>query len=216
MRTAQPIAIRFFLGISSERTALTADEVQLDCRDDYQHMPQKFQGICRWAKKEQYDFAVIGDDDAYMRPERFLSSNFESCDYTGRVRPSLNRHWAFPFCSGIGFCLSAKAISILASASFNGDHCDDRWAGQVLAAAGIQPHHDYRYGVSESRRNMVSLSEGPRAGNELFCVGEFKDLDAMKRIHHAFLATPSDPTKLNIVVSRFNSKYGLQPHHQPD
>lgn len=123
------------------------EEVRLDVPDDYEHFRPKVQAMFRWAVDQGYDFVFKTDDDVLVIPQR-LFSGFTHHDYAGRVRgpsqenvaPQIYGRAEAPFCSGFGYWLSNRAARIVANAPDNGDWAEDRFAGQALFRAGINPY----------------------------------------------------------------------------
>src|SRR5580765_2474624 len=73
---------RFFLG----RPDLKPGEsgvIYLDCDDTYPKLTRKTHAMIKWALAEGYDWLFKCDDDTYIRPEKLLSSNFYTSDYSG-------------------------------------------------------------------------------------------------------------------------------------
>lgn len=203
-RQDQGFDIRFFLGLGSDR-APGPDEIFLPVRDDYRSMPAKHRAMCEWSDRSGYEHTLRSDDDSYIVLDRLLASGFEAHDYSGRLRSPSGRY-PHQFCSGIGYWLSRRACQIVAAAPLPQDHVDDRWVGNLLYAAGIRCHADYRYGVSKSSRNFVSLSEGPRAGNEIICSGEYQSRHEMEKVHQEYLSIRSDGAKLDETLTTFKNR----------
>lgn len=137
------VEYRFFYGRGN--SSLEADEVRLnDCGDGYDSLSTKFRSICRFALDSGFDWLLRVDDDAYVYPDRLLSSCFEAHDYSGyTIDYPKHLEWA-RYCSGAGFTLSRKAMQIIGDALV--DHpADDLWTGRVLHRAGIPCHRDTRF-----------------------------------------------------------------------
>lgn len=144
--------VRFFFGRDPQNhdgnMESWPEEVHLEVPDDYDHFRHKVQAIFRWAVEQGYDYVLKTDDDVVIFPDR-LFSTFQARDYAGRVRgpsqenvaPAIYGQSEAPFCSGFGYWLSRRAAEIVASAPDNGDWAEDRFAGQALNRAGIQPFH---------------------------------------------------------------------------
>jgi hypothetical protein len=111
--------------------------VLLDVDDSYEGLPQKVQAIYRWALLCGYDAVLKLDDDVYCLPHLIPWSN----DYVGNVRAGTGGYVA-PYCSGFGYILSRKAMQVIADAPLTADPNEDRFVGNTLAAAGINPVHD--------------------------------------------------------------------------
>lgn len=138
--------VRYFFG-SNALDEPWPEEVRLDVPDDYEHLRFKVQAMFAWSVSQGYDFTFKTDDDVYVIPERLFAS-FTSHDYAGRVRgpsqenvaPAIYGRNEAPFCSGFGYWLSNRAARIVSTAPDNGDWAEDRFAGQALFRAGINPY----------------------------------------------------------------------------
>lgn len=160
---------RFFVGSGARRTA--ADEVPLEVGDGYADLPMKTKGIARWALLKEYDFIFLCDTDTYVVVPRLLDSGFERFDYSGYFHRCVSCVSTDGYChcvgdkgeqlysyasGGSGYWLSAKAMSVIASANLYQDVLDPRrdgcstrgedlQVGWTLGAAGIPCHRDERY-----------------------------------------------------------------------
>lgn len=147
VKEAGAFDVRFFLGRDSQQ--VYDDEILLDVPDDYPSLRRKVQLMYRWAVDAGYRQILKTDDDVFIIPSR-LAPRFRGQDYSGRVRgpsqendaPRIYGASEVSFCSGFGYILSARSADIVASAPDNGDWAEDRFAGQALFKARIQPQHD--------------------------------------------------------------------------
>lgn len=126
----------------------------LGVADDYLSLPEKTKAIC--AIGVDWDYVLMLDTDTYISLPRAFASGFEQHDYSGYVTKVVIPTWlTYPYCSGPSYWLSRKACRILAAADWNAyDNMDgetshrtdeDCMVGAILAAHGIEPHHDERY-----------------------------------------------------------------------
>lgn len=158
------VDVRFFYGRGGNREPLP-DEVFLNCEDDYKSLPYKTKAICGWAEGRGYDFTLLTDDDTFVWADNLMASNFADYDYVGSVndtRPQM------PYCTGLGYWLSAKAVKLVAVASVT-NTLEDHWVGSVMRKAQIAPKHDGRYwsigakfvGVDAMPRNSEFIAVHP-------------------------------------------------------
>lgn len=145
--------LRFFVGRGNRD--LCADEIRVECGDDYMSLPAKTRAILRWFLDRDYDFIWLGDTDTYVVPERLLTSGFENYDLTGLFngpigvprategdagpwKPSdqsngATRYWAW-ISGGNGYWLSRCAAQVVVESEthYSADWAEDRTVGQVL------------------------------------------------------------------------------------
>jgi len=134
------VEVRFFTGSD------------LNVPDDYRSLPIKVRAMFAWAVKNSYDRILKVDDDILVLPER-LFATMTKHDYVGRVRPAsrefggpeLYGDQEKPYCSGFAYWVSKYAADIISNTPDNGDHAEDRFAGQALWQAGVQPILDNRF-----------------------------------------------------------------------
>lgn len=118
----------------------------LDVPDDYTSLPRKTKAICR-QECLNFDYILKCDTDTYVSTKRLLRSGFEAFDYSGYILDS----YEVPYCAGPAYWLSKRAMTILSIedwSKYPSSHpdCEDVMVGTILAAHGITPHHDERYG----------------------------------------------------------------------
>lgn len=145
------VDFRFFMGHGN--TMPQADEVILDCPDDYMSLPHKTRAILRWSLAQGYDFIFLCDTDTFCMPERLLASGFENYDLTGLFNGKIGvprategdagpwqpadqsngatRYWAW-ISGGNGYWLSCRAAQIVLDWVGTGDWAEDRSIGQAL------------------------------------------------------------------------------------
>jgi hypothetical protein len=173
---------KFFLGQSNEKAPTPLpDEIVLLAGDDYKSFPAKVQAMLRYALENGYDRIFKCDDDVYVDPVRLADAIPVNADYCGRKRGPSGGHPA-PYASGFSYWLSSAAAKIIVDSSLTNDPAEDRWVGNTLLRNGICCHADYRYVVTDSRRNAISYNEGPRVGNEIISACEFEP-ERMRGVH---------------------------------
>ena len=153
---------RFFRGHGS--TPTNADEVLLDCPDDYLSLPYKTQEIMKWAGERDYDYIFKCDTDTYVVLERLLNSDFTNWDYIGHFNgpvgvPNSIYNKLYTWASGgSGYFLSIKAARIVAGQTSMEKAlcpnikipCEDLWIGQILGPdierGNLKAISDSKYG----------------------------------------------------------------------
>lgn len=186
--------IKFFLGHRPGYVPL-ADEVMLDCPDDYHHLIKKIQEMRKWAYDQGYDWVAKLDDDVYCRPERLMKSlpTQKDVHYVGRKRGPSGPYPA-PYASGFFYWMSRHALQTIKDINWatdkSNDWAEDRWTGNQLLKHGIVCTLDTRHLIIDSRKNFVYGVEGPRKGNQIITAGEFSP-EIMHRAHREFLTVPS-------------------------
>lgn len=172
------------------------DEIILDARDDYKHLPFKTRELCKFVVANGYDFVYKCDTDTYARPDRLLASGFQNHDYTGtpnkweislpresncecldclKKYPKGRTELVLYANGGPGYWMSAKAADIISRAPVT-HWAEDIWIGRTLAKNGIVFTPDTRYSPSLSasrvlkNNNVISqhLSEGPGTYHKSF------------------------------------------------
>jgi len=133
----------FFMGRGEERQ-FSEDEVELDCSDKYEHLPEKVRAITRWALKRTYGHMLKCDDDVVLRPNAILASGYESYDFSGKAnRPPQPYVVSF----GFNYWLSRKSMEIVAESELptDGSNDDEKWVAKTLWDHSISLHNDSRY-----------------------------------------------------------------------
>lgn len=144
--------VRFFYGRDKEGKYWALgdsqrwDEVHLDVPDDYEDLPAKVQAVTRWALLFGYERMFKTDDDTYIVPSRLHEiCPFPPHTYVGCMRRPTGQAPS-PYSSGFAYWLCKPAMETIAFAPLTGDTNEDRWVGNTLTAAGIQPMNDsYNY-----------------------------------------------------------------------
>ena len=188
--------LRFFIGGGE---AERPDEVILDCPDGYRDLPAKCIAIFRWALENGYDYVFKTDSDVYVRPERLLAGVPVGKDYVGRLRGPAKGYPA-PYCSGMGYWLSRKAMQARVDGGNLLDFNEDLTTGNVLLSAGIHPENDPRYCVVMSQRSALNGREGPRQGNDVIASCEY-DEAMMHLVHREFLTMKSREGNLKMPMN---------------
>jgi galactosyltransferase len=135
--------VRFFVGHPIDDRTPLADEVWLDCPDDYQSRKLKVLAIVRWALAHGYEYLWLVDDDVYLRPERLLALEpFDYCGFQGLVKYQLDGR-DFTFLSVLGACrgLSKRAMECLLAPDVmpNFNAYEEGWVCKQLEHFGIRP-----------------------------------------------------------------------------
>lgn len=95
----QALGIPYVFVIGGEETRLDGDVLQLDCPDDYEHLPEKVLATIRWVQENtNFGFMLKVDDDCFLNVgEFFLEHSYRNHDYYGRsiYRPigGMDRMW---------------------------------------------------------------------------------------------------------------------------
>ena len=180
--------IRFFLGRGE--SPIHPQDVFLDVDDNYGALPAKVKSMVQWAYNEGYDYVFKTDDDVYIRPERLAAAIPVGKDYVGRRRDGA-KPGDVPYCSGMGYWLSRKAMEAIIDGSYTGSHAEDVCTANILHAAGIHPENDKRYVVVKSMVSMVNAIEGVRKDNDIIAACEYPSAIAMQQAHREFLTLKS-------------------------
>lgn len=82
----QALGIPYVFIIGGEETKLCDDVLQLDCPDDYEHLPEKVLATIRWVQENtNFGFMLKIDDDCFLNvDEFFLEHSYRNHDYYGR------------------------------------------------------------------------------------------------------------------------------------
>ena len=157
--------VKFFLGRGATRQP-KSDEVFLDADDSYQGLPEKVQGMIRWAYKNGEDFVAKVDDDVVVNPQAYMASDFQEYDFVGPQNPwvkagEIRTPWGF------FYTLSRRAMKLVIDAPLPGRHGsthayrhgnDEAWISTVLHINGVLLHEDPRYFLHRG----VPLTPRPR------------------------------------------------------
>jgi len=178
--------VKFFLGGGYPTNE---DEVILPCPDDYRSLPLKCKLMFQWAIDQGYDYVFKTDDDVLVAPDRLLAAVPVGRDYVGRLRGPA-RGLPAPYCSGMGYWLSRRAMQARIEGEDVDDHNEDLTTGNILLKAGIRGEFDARYVVAKSDNSAVSGKEGPRKGNDVIASCEYEP-KAMHAAWREYLEVPS-------------------------
>jgi hypothetical protein len=143
--------IRYFYGRGGCRLE-GPNEVFLNVPDDYYHLPEKMQGVFRWALDRGYDGLLKCDDDVFVNLAAFLQSDYQDHDYIGHVIDN----GGYRYICGFAYFVSKKSMEIYAAEKLdlldggNFDHsneryAEDKWVGITLGRNGIKSHNDPKY-----------------------------------------------------------------------
>jgi hypothetical protein len=113
-------------------------EFVCDAPDDYAGVPEKFKRARAEVIKWNYTHIFHCCTDTWVNVPRLLASGFENHEYTGYRCDE--GHGS----GGMGYWTGPTATDLLIVAQHTGDY-EDRWAGTILAQAGIRLHEDNRY-----------------------------------------------------------------------
>lgn len=191
--------VRFFRGGGGEPLP---DEVILQVPDDYTGLPEKTREIFRWALAQGYDYVCKIDSDVYVQPERLMANIPVGHDYAGRLRGPSNGFRA-PYASGFAYWLSRRGMEARVSGNDDPYVAEDQATGNILMAAGILCHPDYRYVVAMSKRNAVSGQGGPRADNDYIACCEYTP-EQMQEVHEQWLSDPSNKAEIRPLEGEFD------------
>jgi len=112
-----------------------ADEVFLNCPDDYEHLPNKTIEICRWAVENGYDYLFKADDDSYVWVDRLIHELMTNrFDYAGYTHSNV--------CTGgPGYWLSKRAMKEVSRNGIQDHWAEDVTVGKIMNHANIYPVH---------------------------------------------------------------------------
>lgn len=138
----QGMDVKFFRGRGATREPL-ADEVFLDCRDDYEGLPEKVQAIFKWAYEQGYEYVAKVDDDVVVKPAAWLNG-FHRCDFTGGLETAckpneIQTPWGF------FYVLNRKTMKLVIDAPLPTHGNDEAWVSTILYTNGIFLNNDHRY-----------------------------------------------------------------------
>lgn len=138
-----------------------ADEVFLNCRDDYDGLPFKVHAIILWAYVMGFDFILKVDDDTFVYADRFMKCGFEAHDWTGFKFPE--EHNFVP--GGSGYVLSRKAMEAIVNtdvATAVDMHAEDFWIDYTLRKNKFKAHVDTRFhpALNSTRIDLTTLPPG--------------------------------------------------------
>jgi hypothetical protein len=165
--------VRFFRGRGATREPL-ADEVWLDCRDDYEGLPNKVQEIVGWAYSHGYEYVAKVDDDVAVNAKKWLDG-FYRCDFTG-CRESACKPNEIQTPYGFFYVLNRKSMKLVIDAPLPSHGNDEAHVSTVLYTNGIFLTPDHRYFLHRGGR--------PRP--------EVRPLRAPKRDYPQVTTPPSD------------------------
>jgi hypothetical protein len=140
LRYKNVVDLKFFYGRGADRCP-DADEVFLDCGDDYYSLPEKVQKTFEWCLANGYDQVLKCDDDVFVFVDR-LVSDFRNDDYRGfEVEAAIGK-----YASGTAYWISHRAMEIIVGTKWNPtDWAEDKFVGKALSEKGIPVIHDPRF-----------------------------------------------------------------------
>lgn len=178
--------VRFFLG-TPHSGKQSADEIWLECPDNYVERKQKVIAIIRWALEKDYDYLWKVDDDVYLRPDRLLS--LEHYDYCGAI---VGDDRVF---SGAIYGLSRDSMNkLLTSDTADWQRYEDIWVWHRLSEFSVSPSNmggpekvNGRFRMTASKRKRVRVKqEPPHPNNDVIASWEHETLVEMQQIHANF------------------------------
>ncbi len=124
------VTAKFFYGEGADRPPLE-DEVFLPVKDDYEHLVDKTQAICKWAVEQDFDFIYLCDDDTYVFVDRLVHEpRTFKFDYAGYLNGEI--------CSGgVGYWLSREAMTEVVRNMQKMTWAEDVAVGMTMKCAGI-------------------------------------------------------------------------------
>lgn len=150
------VQVMFFLGHSGsdyfmahpkgEATNLQRDEAVVDAADDYNSLPHKTRGICKWAQPKMFNHLFLCDNDTFINADALLALPFEIFDYAGYFRDGTQEvgqtfyykdHMGeYPDChawasGGLGYFISRRAVELIVN-TYPKIWAEDMFIGQVL------------------------------------------------------------------------------------
>jgi Galactosyltransferase len=141
--------VKFFRGRGAVREP-KSDEVWLDCRDDYEGLPNKVQEITRWAYEHGYEYIAKVDDDVVVKPTAWLNS-FHRCDFTGcREIECKPNEIQTPY--GFFYVLNRKTMKLVIDEPLPIHGNDEAWISTALYKKGIFLDNDPRYYLHRGER----------------------------------------------------------------
>ena len=135
-----------------------ADEIVLQCPDDYVHISVKVREMFRWAYAHGYDFVFKCETDTYVELARLMRSGFEKHDFIGGPNGRC-------VAGGAGWWVSRKTMALVLDEQVKG-FGDDCWFPIIAQAKGIVLHHDKRYSDDPVTpyNNIITTHVGFKAG----------------------------------------------------
>ena len=140
------IPVRFFIGDSDPTEA---DEIALDCPDNYFSLPQKTKLSLEWALKQDYTHYFRAFTDTFIDTARLRASHFAEADYAGN--PFQHGTRGFFMHGGPGYWLSRRAAELVCAAELSiTEQLEDQWVGRCLVDTDVTVKCDYRYSMGLS------------------------------------------------------------------
>jgi hypothetical protein len=140
--------VRFFMG--GRPIGSYADELCIDCKDDYESLPWKTKEILKWfLEQTEKDYIFLCDCDTFILPDNLTHTDFKRYDYSGRFgeHPAIGtlfpytdgRGNHYPNCApwasgGFGYFLSRRAAKCVLL-------CDPyTWAEDMFVGQSLSPY----------------------------------------------------------------------------
>jgi hypothetical protein len=125
---------KFFYGTPSPAGFTpTPDEVLLNVKDDYEHLPAKMREIYKYALAHNYDFIFKADDDGFVYVDRLMRLDYERWDQIGfsNCTHGLGDKCGCYITGGAGYFLSKRAMAAAANEPIN-HWAEDLTTGNAL------------------------------------------------------------------------------------
>lgn len=139
----------FFVGRGEpgDLNELPKDTVVLDCKDDYQSLPEKIRAIMRWSHEHGYGHTLKCDDDVVLDVAGLLSSGYDQFDYTGKANRPVTKDTPYVVPMGFNYWVSRRCAEALVDAELpENSNDDEKWvAHNVWYKLGVALHDDQRY-----------------------------------------------------------------------
>ena len=174
---------KFFYGRGPRQPL--ADEVFLNCPDDYHHSYEKIRALIKYTLDNGYDRLCKIDDDVWVYYDR-LMANVPTANYVGSGRGfAVTDNFApfhTTFCPGFTYWLSKESMEILLS-SPAGEWAEDRWVGEALKRRRVHLTTDNHYHlVKPTRTNQYISDEELEKPNDYLTIHS-RSPEQMRRHH---------------------------------
>lgn len=142
LKVSDKIDLKFFFGNPpASGVFLEPDSIVLDCPDDYQNLPQKTRKIFEYVLDNQYQAALLVDDDIHVWINRLLT-DIE----TWPTPPTYRGHSNGWFASGAAYWVNRRAMECVLMEPWHKEQwAEDQHCGKCLEKHSITPEHDERY-----------------------------------------------------------------------
>jgi hypothetical protein len=156
------VDVCFFMGNVSCPDFSVGDIVQLDCPDDYEHLPTKTLALVVYAAK-RYSRIIKVDDDTYLLPTHGAVENLSSAMCVGSARRCPPWNDRIDYAQGGCYSLGEDGMSaVILNVSLFDTGMEDATVGRALHAHGIPLTHsnriktDFRHGVPAPGNDIIA------------------------------------------------------------